>query len=286
MTRLKIAAAYDKTWLEIDRPQPLSDNRLEMAQLDIINGKMDKDVSDMVYDNFKTECEAWLTSSTLNTLTGLNEFSRKDIIIGCTHYIDSLYMKHPVQVLQGDYKYHERLGNTYSIPGQLLPNVPLIIALPFPSRGDIHPEMDAILDECVEKNIPVHIDGAWVTCCRGITFNFSHPAIESVAISLSKGLGLGWNRVGLRWAKQSGPDAITIMNDFRMNNRALVIIGLHFIRKFPIDYLWNTHLEKYKQVCKDFELTPTNSIYLAMNDGCAIGVSPLIRYLEKQENDR
>ena len=92
--------------------------------------------------------------------------------------------------------------------------------------------------------------------------------------------------MGLRWAKQSGPDAITIMNDFRMNNRALVIIGLHFIRKFPIDYLWNTHLEKYKQVCKDFELTPTNSIYLAMNDGCAIGVSPLIRYLEKQENDR
>jgi hypothetical protein len=142
--------------------------------------------------------------------------------------------------------------------------------------------MEEILHECKIKNIAVHIDGAWISCCRDITFDFSHVAIRSVGISLSKGLGLGWNRVGLRWTRQPKPDSVTIMNDFRMNNRALVKIGLHFIRNLPIDYLWRTHGDRYYKVCKDFNLTPTNSIYLALREGHPVGVSPLIRYLENE----
>jgi hypothetical protein len=126
------------------------------------------------------------------------------------------------------------------------------------------------------------VDGAWLTCCRGIDFDLLHPSISSVGISLSKGLGLGWNRIGLRWTRQTKPDSVTIMNDFRMNNRALVKIGLHFIRNFPTDYLWTTHGDRYYKVCGDFGLTPTNSIYLALRNGEPVGVSPLIRYLENE----
>jgi hypothetical protein len=107
-------------------------------------------------------------------------------------------------------------------------------------------------------------------------------AIRSVGISLSKGLGLGWNRIGLRWTKTTKTDAITIMNDFHMNNRALVMIGLHFIRNLPSDYLRLTHGERYYKVCRDFNLLPTRSIYLAMRNGQPVGVSPLIRYLENE----
>jgi hypothetical protein len=126
------------------------------------------------------------------------------------------------------------------------------------------------------------VDGAWLTCCRGINFDLSHPSISSIGISLSKGLGLGWNRIGLRWTKQTEPDAITIMNDFNMNLRAPAMIGLHFIRNLEPDYLWMTHGERYAKVCKDFNLTPTNSIYLALHNGQPVGVSPLIRYLENE----
>jgi hypothetical protein len=164
--------------------------------------------------------------------------------------------------------------------GSLIPDIPLIIAMPFPSIGAPHYSMAEILDECKIKNIAVHIDGAWITCCRDITFDFSHVAIRSVGISLSKGLGLGWNRIGLRWIKDSVADSISIMNDFNMNNRALAMIGLHFIRNLPSDYLWFTHGERYYKVCRDFSLLPTKSIYLALRNGQPVGVSPLIRYLE------
>ena len=64
-----------------------------------------------------------------------------------------------------------------------------------------------------------------------------------------------------------------------MNNRALSMIGLHFIRSLPPDYLWNTYGEIYYKVCNDFNLTPTQAIYLALRDGHPVGVSPLIRYV-------
>jgi len=279
--RIKTAATYDNKWLEIERPQPLSDQRIEGLIQEVLSGKLEKDISDQVYTNFKTECKEWLLKSKLNTLKGLDTFNRTDIIIGCTQFIDNIYMQGPVQVLRNDYRYHQRLGLAYvKDVGSLIPDIPLIVAMPFPSIGAPHPDMEEILYECKIKNIAVHVDGAWISCCRDISFDFSDEVIRSVGISLSKGLGLGWNRIGLRWTKDTRADSISIMNDFNMNNRALAMIGLHFIRNLESDYLWNAHGKRYYKVCSDFNLTPTNSIYLALQDNRPVGLSPLIRYLE------
>lgn len=284
MDRIKIAPSYEAQWLQVDRPQPLVDNRIESLIQDVLGGKMDSDISDSVYTNFKKEMTDWLFKSRLNDIKGFDNFNRLDIINGCTQFIDCLYMEDCPQYLEGDYRYHSRLGNRPSKAGSLDILHDLIIAMPFPSTGAVHRNMNDILDEALEKDIGVHIDGAWLTCCRNIDFDVSHPAIQSVGISLSKGLGLGWNRVGLRWTKEGKDDAITIMNDFNMNQRAVVKIGLHFLRNLEPDYLWNTHSHRYYKVCKDFNLTPTNSIYLALRNDQPVGVSPLIRYLENADS--
>lgn len=281
MEKFKVALSYSDEYFEIERPSPLSDNKIELTIQDVLSGKLDTDISDEVYFNFKKEAQEWILNSKLNNLQGIS--GRLDIINGCTQFIDNLYMKGPLQVLRGDYRYHQRLGYAFfKDVGSLIPDIPLIIAMPFPQIGAPHINMEEILYECKIKNIEVHIDGAWITCCRDINFDFNNEVIRSVGISLSKGLGLGWNRIGLRWTRDRGQDSVTIMNDFRMNNRALAMIGLHFIRNFPSDYLWNTHGERYYKVCKDFNLTPTKSIYLALRNGQPVGVSPLIRYLENE----
>jgi len=283
MLRPRVAPYYSDLYLETERPSPLSDNLIESMIQDVLSGRLDKDITDTVYTNFKQETTKWLLSSKLNALSNLEKFNRVDIINGCTQYIDNLYMKGSVQTLQGDYRYHERLGlSSISTVGNLIPKVPLIIAMPFPQIGAPHKNIKEILDEANDKHIDVHIDAAWVSCCRDINFDFDHASIQSVGISLSKGCGLGWNRIGLRWTRQPVTDSVTIMNDFRMNNRALVMIGLHFIRNLPIDYLWNTHGDRYYKVCNDFGLTPTKSIYLALKNNQPVGVSPLIRYLENE----
>jgi len=284
MNRVIVATEYSDKYLEIDRPSPLSDNLIENTIQDVLSGKLDKDISDNVYDNFKTEMTNWIFSSKLNDLKNIDKFDRVDIINGCTQFIDNIYMmsENPPQTIVNDYRYHKRLNRCiyFSEPGKLVKGLPLIMAMPFPRVGAKHEYMQEILDEAIEKNIDVHIDGAWISCCRDIEFDFNHSAIKSVGISLSKGLGLGWNRIGLRYTRQTDPDSVTIMNDFNMNNRALAMIGLHFIRNFPSDYLWNKHGENYYKICKDFDLKPTKSIYLAIKDDYPVGVSPLLRYLE------
>jgi hypothetical protein len=281
MNRVNIAPTYESKWLQIERPQPLVDNHIESIIQDVLFGKMDLDISDTVYTNFKQEMTNWLFAGNLNKLTGFDSFNRVDITNGCTQFIDALYMQGPIQVITGDYRYHERLGQAYvKDVGSLIPDIPLIIAMPFPSTGAPHQDMEEILNEAEDKRISVHVDGAWLTCCRGIHFDLSHPSIKSVAVSLSKGLGLGWNRIGLRWSKENAPDAISIMNDFNMNLRATAKIGLYFIRNLEPDYLWNNHGDRYYKVCNDFGLVPTKSIYLALQDNRPVGVSPLIRYLE------
>lgn len=278
------ASTYTEEWLQVERPQPLSDLKIERTFGRIISGNWDPDITDQVYEDFKLECENWIFSTKLNTLTGIKSFTRKDIIIGCTQFIDNLYMQGPVQTIKGDYRYHQRLNLSFvKDVGSLIPDIPLIIAMPFPNIGAPHASMEEILYECQIKNIPVHIDGAWITCCRNVTFDFNHSSIKSVGISLSKGLGLGWNRIGLRWTKEDKVDAITIMNDFKMNCRPLSMVGLEFVRRFESDYLWNTYGNLNERVCNDFGLEQTNSIYLALRDNQPVGIAPLIRYLAEHE---
>jgi len=279
--RIKIATSYSDSWLETERPQPLSDNLIEETIQEVLDGNLDKDISDNVYVNFKETMSEWLENSTLNNIAGLDTFGRIDIMQGCTQYIDSIYMQCQPQVLVDDYRYHDRLGNSGTRPGLLREGVPLVIAMPFPSTGAVHTQMTEILDEAQDKGIGVHVDGAWLTCCRGINFDLSHPSIRSVGISLSKGLGLGWNRVGLRWTKNKQPDSISIMNDFHMLLRAPVMIANHFLSNFQSDYLWNKHGDNYSKLCKDFNLTPTPAIHIALRDNQPVGVSPLLRYLDR-----
>jgi hypothetical protein len=278
---MRTALTYSSEYLQIDKPQPLIDNHLEQLTNNVLSGKFSGDYIE--YNDFITECSNWIEGTHLNTLTGLDNYSRKDIIIGCTQYIDNIYMQGLVQTVTGDYRYHNRLGlSNIKDVGSLIPNVPLIIALPFPSTGNIHIHMEEILYECIKKDIPVHIDGAWVSCCRNIVFDFSHPSIKSVGISLSKGLGLGWNRVGIRYTKEPVQDSISIMNDFNMNNRALITVAKYFMDHTQPDYLWLQHGINYSKVCNDFNLTETNSIYLALRDNQPVGISPLLRYLENE----
>ncbi len=283
MERIKVAPEYSDKYLEIDRPQPLSDKRIERLCMDVLDGKLPRDITDQCYIDFKRQTEQYILSSKLNRITGLEHFNRVDIINGCTQFIDNLYMCGPVQVLREDYRYHQRLNLAFlKDVGSLIPDIPLIIALPFPRVGEPHKQMDEILNECQQKNIPVHIDGAWITSCRDLDFDFNHTMIKSVGISLSKGLGLGWNRIGIRYTRQFVQDSVTIMNDYRMNNRALSIIGIHFLNNLEPDYLWNNYGEAYYKICKDFNLVPTKSIHIALRDSIPVGLSPLIRYVTDQ----
>ena len=300
---LSLPESYDAKYLNYDRVFPLIDKKLQALITRVNNQDMPTEdhnfldtsmtvmnmreaVTRNLFDQFKQHFQRMLEDQQLNNISGLTTANRIDICLGCTQYIDTLYMRYGsdgLQVLEHEYTYHERLNHSivYKTVETLEPNMPLIISQPF-YYGKTYEQMDQLLNHCADLNIPVHIDGAWIMACKNINVDFNHPAVASFAISMSKGYGLsGWNRIGLRWTKENIVDAITVMNDFVQIPAQNVAVGLFFLKSVQPNHLWKTHAANYDKICRDFNLTPTDSIHLAIKDGYMIGVEALLRYLEQ-----
>lgn len=292
-------AEYSSEHIETERIFPLIDKKIE-SLLDRIHTKEIGSTIKLVDDSlsivsdsyrsdinnqFKSKLEYYIGNSRRNTIKGLERFKRKDIILGCSQYIDNLYVKYGsnnIQVLEGEYRYHYRMFPNMkpATIGKLDPNKHLIISAPF-TNGSMHVNFTEILNECLEKNISVHIDGAWITAAQNVRLNLSHPSIVSIGISLSKGYGLsGWNRVGVRWTNETEPDTISLMNDFQQVHSLPVQIGTFMLNNLPVDHLWDTHESNYYKICSDFNLTTTDTIHVGLSNEYVHGISPLLRYLE------
>ena len=270
---------YTREWLQYERQQPMYD--------DSINKFYDKIFEEspvhkgLLDDEFLSTFEKWLMNHQYSNFDGINAFPVRHVIQGCTQFIDDLYQRcGDIQTFEKDYKYHWRLNNNikYATIDTLDSNKELLIAMPFPYYGDVHPDMYVILDKCYDLGIPVHVDSAWISCIRDIEFNFNHPAIQTFGISLSKA-GIGGNRIGVRFARKEPEGSITIINNFNMNQQPLMYIGICFMEKFGPEYFWKKYEKKYFKVCEDFNLKPTKTVHLALDNDKPVGVRSLLRAL-------
>jgi len=273
---------YTSEWLQHERPQPMYDSSINKLYESVFY--TNPAYNDDIANEFKIEFIHFLNNHSLSKLSGIDMFPHTDICVGCTQFIDDIYQRvgtNDVMIFENDYKYHWRLNNDieYVTLDTLVPNKELIISMPFPAHGDVHPLMHTILDRCEQLDIPVHLDGAWITCSRDITFNFDHPAIKTFAVSLSKG-GMGNDRIGVRFSRTRPCGAITIMNDFNMNCKSLLHTGLKFMQELGSEYFRKKYETRYYKVCEDFNLIPTKSIHVAKTmQGKIVGIRPLLRCL-------
>lgn len=275
-----------------ERPAPLYDREFHDFGQSLVTSTNDLFNSQDTGMLFKNEFDKWVTSSTLCKYNGLEAFKHRDVIQGVTSFIDDIYQTYlgNVYSLDRDYLYHKRLyGDKYTLSDidSIPENSHLIFSLPFPSLGDVHPDTSNILDICQKKNVQVHIDGAWVGSARDIDFNFDHPAISSIGFSLSKGLGLGYSRIGVRYARERHAGPVTIMNDFTMIPRPLCWWGIEFMKRFGHDHLQNKYYKYYKKLCLDYGLIETKCIHLAhINDtgyNRPVGIRRALEYLQKYD---
>ena len=272
---------YTRDWLQYERQQPMHDESINDFYAHIFKNSPVHNDTTTIDKEFIDTFILWLNNHSLSHFSGIDKFPVRHVIQGVTHFIDDLYQRCcSIQTFQNDYKYHWRLNNDieYATIETLDPNKELLISMPFPYHGDIHPDMYDILDECERLKIPVHIDSAWISCIRDIEFNFDHPAIKTFAISLSKA-GLGGNRIGVRFSREEPEGSITIINNFNMNQQPLMYIGTRFMKDFGPEYFWKKYEKRYYKICEDFNLIPTKTIHLAMDKGKPVGVRSLLRAL-------
>jgi hypothetical protein len=228
---------------------------------------------------FIDRADEWFKSTKLNLLSGWEAFPCKDIIIGCTNFIESICLKYSwnIQILPGEYSYYSIMGLQPTNYGELKPNVPLLVSVPGWKYCDIDPHWDELLKECEQKNIDIHVDGCWFQSARGLEFNFDHPNIKSFAMSMSKGLDLTWNRIGLRWSRQRTMDSITLLNHTNMYNENLTACGYFLMNNIEKDYAWKKYGQEHLNLANKFNMIPTNSIHVIRDkDNKLFGIGKIL----------
>jgi len=248
----------------------LSDDKLDTVRRNIMDGQcVWKSLQRKPHDEFKENFDYYVKNNKGFTLSHIDQFPHKEIIVGCHHYLDGLMIKYGrenLQVLEHDYTYYKRLDpdRNFSTVGNLQPNGALVIATPFPGYLGVHPEFNDILKEATEKNIDIHLDGAWLSCSTGLDIDLSTSCIKSIGISMSKGYHASWNRIGLRYTRSEDlVDPITIYDRSQMCPWTTAAAGILLLDNVPIDYMWDTYGDRYYQLVKHFDLEVGNILFSA-----------------------
>lgn len=234
---------------------------------------------------FKLEMHKWITAHKQVSYLNLDSLPYVDAIIGTTHQLDELHQLHGKHIATyvGEYKYHRRLTD-FTVKqiqhyGELVPGDVFVASYPSCITTGYHNDFEDLLNHCLKNNIPVHIDGAWFGQCRNFAFDVSHPAIHSVSISISKALGMGSQRIGIRYTRHRPVGPISIMNDFNYCNVSDMWIGVEMMKHFGADYWWSNYADLYTRVCADFNLKETNSIHLGLMNDSYVGIRTPLRFL-------
>ena len=212
-----------------------------------------------------------IKNSNLNQIIGLERFGNKHVINGTTQAFDEaywLFKNRRLRIFRGEYAYHRRV-NLYCpfIEDEpLAENDYLIISVPFCSTGDVHLKLNETLDQAYNLNIPVIIDCAYWGTCWGIIIDVSHPAIHQVCFSLTKSLGLGDMRSGIRYSNINFDTPITQQHDYNHLQLMALKIGIYMMDRFDPDHIPNKFREAQESACFDAQITPTKCMHLALGD--------------------
>lgn len=227
--------------------------------------------------NYKEKYTNWLLNSTFSTIKGLDKFKNIDFTYGVTQSIDDLLVKHKqdrLRVYEFEYHYSMKIHKNFKyIDNDIISGDWVLISLPFCFNGAYPENLNEILDLCYEKNVPVYIDSAFYGLSFDFTLDLSHPAIKEVYFSLSKSLGLGFLRTGLRYSNDPYYGPIKMQNEYNYSNLAFIELGGYVIDKYNINFILEKYKTKYDRLCRKYNFIPSKCIHIATTN------TPLDGYL-------
>ena len=110
------------------------------------------------------------------------------------------------------------------------------------------------------------LDCAYYTIAQGLNINLNFNCIDTITFSLSKTFPIAHARVGMRYTKHKFQDGQKLHSNINYDNRISAGIGLHFINKFPSDYIWLKYKKAYNKFVNALGLKQSQTILFADGD--------------------
>jgi hypothetical protein len=245
------------------KPLPIADTGVAES-LSVHNVFTQADTQ-LFIDTFDT----WLRSSRLNTLVGLNEYSKgiTDGVTGAFVDFEHAYSHLRTTVFKGEYPYHRDIGiRVITKVGELTPGDKLILSVPFSATGNKPEEYDTIMMHCIENDIPVFIDMAYYGSCKLGTVDLSHSCIKFVGFSLSKTFGTGKCRIGMLYYRDVPTGPTVLLNQYNYVNHVSINIHMPLLEKFAVDYMWNRYNQKQMEIAQELGVEPSSTVFLCITN--------------------
>ena len=208
----------------------------------------------------------WIEAGPHN-IVGLKDYTSVSFIHGTIQCFDHFYLKYSnkrFRIQRGEFMYHRaslRNMNWEYLDSPLEKGDALIISCPFSDTGKTPENLDMILKQCDQLEIPVLLDLAYLPLSKGTNINVEYKCIDSICTSLSKAFdGAQYLRTGIRFQKCNLDDGIDIFNSVNMIPKYDIEVAHFLMKNFPIDYLWKKFGKEYSELCKKFELEETDCI--------------------------
>lgn len=227
----------------------------------------------MIVPRFLERYRGWLSNSGFNSITGLDALHTTCMANGTTEVFDKWYIRHRqrrLRIFRGEYMYHQAVHRNLGMDMQWLEEEPLhsndhvIISMPFADNGSVHHETQSVLDSAAVMSVPVLIDSAYMGLTSGISFDYSHPAIDTVAFSLSKTFPVAHARIGMRLSRVDIDDGLDIYRKTTYENRWGAALGNLLLTNYDVDYNVKTygHWQQYK--CQELGVTASPTVLFGL----------------------
>jgi len=225
--------------------------------------KMDTDFIDAHVD--------WINRGTSNRVHGLETFSHRTIIHGCTEALTDYhwaFRDKRLRFFTKEYAYNIMSAEnfTWMHEDRLREGDALIISLPFSGFGYEHPEYQKTMETCTDLNIPVLVDCCFYGICYDVDFLLDYPCIKAACFSLSKIYALGNFRVGTLFSKNPPPSHLAALQNWSYTPQVAAKITMNLMEKFDSDFLVNKYKPTQIELCKKYGIEPTNTLVLGLGD--------------------
>lgn len=225
-----------------------------------------------VADAYKERFTSWIMDNEYNRVVGLQTFKYRDLINGTTQAFDEAYYRYKerrLRLRRGEYAYHKRVvtDSVWLEDEPLAANDWIILSWPFCGHGDNPENVQVLLDQALELNVPVLIDCAWYGTCYDIYIDLTHPAITEVAFSLTKSTGTGNIRSGVRYSNYDDNLPIRQQNNYNHLVLGAAQIGLHMMNRFPSDWQAKNYIHMQAKLCDALGVRRSKCLHIALADG-------------------
>lgn len=223
--------------------------------------------NDGAHAEYLSKYRSWIAASSLNHVRGIDRYPFASYSHGTTQAMDHFLFRHSgrrIRLLRGEYPYLRDLLGRLRRPWLWMEDEPLaagdalMVSHPFSGSGGEHPRFRPLLNACDTLGIPVFVDCAFFGICGEVEFPLDHPAIESVAFSLSKIFAVGLWRIGMVISRVE--DAmLALQSEWGYVNHMGMYVGTRLMDEFDPDWLVRKYRDAQHRICRDHGLQPSPS---------------------------